>query len=144
MRGIQLARYGEKLCVKNINLPLLNNSEKCLVKIHYAPVNPSDAYYVKGLYGMKKALPTIGGFEGCGVIEEANDTDFIGKKVMCWIDDDDSSGTWADYCVVKRKNLIILDEGLPYLNDNFASYCSPFINPVTAICFLDIAKKNNS
>lgn len=34
----------------------------------YAPINPSDVFYVKGIYGIRKPLPTVGGFEGCGEV----------------------------------------------------------------------------
>lgn len=67
-----------------------------IVNICYAPVNPSDVYYVKGMYGIRKPLPTIGGFEGCGIIEEAQDKNIIGRHVMCWADDTLNWGTWAN------------------------------------------------
>lgn len=53
----------------------------------YAPVNPSDVLYLKGMYGIRKNLPTIGGFEGCGVVEDSRDSSIVGKRVMCWADD---------------------------------------------------------
>lgn len=65
--------------------------------MHFSPINPSDVYYVKGLYGLRKPLPTIGGFEGCGVIADSYDKNLIGKSVMCWADDTINYGTWADY-----------------------------------------------
>jgi NADPH:quinone reductase-like Zn-dependent oxidoreductase len=33
-----------------------------------APINPSDVYYSKGIYGYRKPLPSIIGFEGAGEI----------------------------------------------------------------------------
>ena len=91
---------------------------------------------MKGVYGIRKPLPTIGGFEGCGIIEEAIDKSLIGKSVLCWADNKVNSGTWADYFVAESKNTVILDKHVP----DFWKYSSPFINPVTAIGFNYIAK----
>ena len=34
--------------------------------MRYAPINTSDIYFSKGVYGIKKPLPAIIGFEGSG------------------------------------------------------------------------------
>lgn len=107
--------------------------------MHYSPINPSDVFYVKGLYGLRKPLPTIGGFEGCGIIEAAKESQLIGKKIMCWADDSMNNGTWADYFLANSKNTIMLDDNISLNNQDFAKYCSPYINPMTAIGFLEIA-----
>ncbi len=36
-----------------------------------SPINPSDVYYAKGAYGIRKPLPTTIGFEGAGIVSEA-------------------------------------------------------------------------
>ena len=41
-----------------------------LIKVKYAPVNPSDIYYSLGIYGIKKAVPTHLGMEGVGDVVE--------------------------------------------------------------------------
>lgn len=56
--------------------------------------------------------------------------------MLCWADDKVNSGTWADYFVAESKNTVILDKQVP----DFWKYSSPFINPVTAIGFSNIAK----
>ncbi|KAL4500485.1 hypothetical protein ABPG72_003436 [Tetrahymena utriculariae] len=109
----------------------------------YTPINPSDIYYVKGLYGLRKPLPTVGGFEGCGIIAEANDKALVGRNIMCWADDSINYGTWADYFPARKQNSIILDNKIEN-NNQFVQYCSPFINPFTVIGFLDIARKLNA
>lgn len=43
----------------------------------HAPINPSDIYYAKGVYGIKKSLPTVIGFEGSGELVDANIEDNI-------------------------------------------------------------------
>lgn len=47
----------------------------------YAPVNPSDINFFQGRYGVRKEGFAIPGFEGSGVIEEAEDKWMIGKHV---------------------------------------------------------------
>ena len=66
----------------------------------YAPVNPSDIYFSKGVYGIRKNLPTIIGFEGSGYLYDTQNDQlkpFIGKKCSCWVTEelDNPFGTWA-------------------------------------------------
>lgn len=58
-----LKRYGARLSLKLIDIPKLAPGE-VLLKMIYSPVNPSDLYFLKGLYGEKKVLPVVPGFEG--------------------------------------------------------------------------------
>jgi NADPH:quinone reductase-like Zn-dependent oxidoreductase len=38
--------------------------------MNFAPINPSDKHFGLGVYGIKRSLPTVLGFEGCGEIVE--------------------------------------------------------------------------
>lgn len=58
-----LKRYGARLILKMKEIPKLEPDE-VLMKMLYSPVNPSDLYFLKGIYGDKKTLPVIPGFEG--------------------------------------------------------------------------------
>jgi NADPH:quinone reductase-like Zn-dependent oxidoreductase len=49
--------------------------DEVLVKIHAAPINPSDQMYAVGMYGVKKLLnkyPTGCGFEGAGEVTDVS------------------------------------------------------------------------
>lgn len=50
-----------------------------LVKIEAAPCNPSDLLFLQGMYGVRKSLPAVPGWEGAGVVVEA------GKGVLPWL-----------------------------------------------------------
>lgn len=63
MRAAVLKRYGARMIIENRDLPKLQPDE-VLLKMMYSPVNPSDLYFLKGVYGDKKPLPIVGGFEG--------------------------------------------------------------------------------
>lgn len=108
----------------------------------FAPINPSDIFYLKGVYGIKKALPTTGGFEGSGIIEDAANKALIGKKVSCWAGEDTYNyGTWADYFLTQEKHCIVYDPVKESIKEeDFHKYASPYINPFTACSFLDLAK----
>src|SRR5262245_37480913 len=42
-----------------------------LVRFFASPINPSDLMFIRGLYGFKKPLPAVPGFEGSGTVVEA-------------------------------------------------------------------------
>jgi NADPH:quinone reductase-like Zn-dependent oxidoreductase len=140
MRAVSISKYGEAFKVKTISKPSITAHNEILVKMKYAPINSSDVFYMKGVYGLRKPLPTTGGFEGCGIIEDAANHDLIGKKVSCWAEDSYNYGTWADYFLALEKNVIVYDDEHGHIDDkDFSKYCSPFVNPFTAVSFFDIA-----
>ncbi|KAL4445189.1 hypothetical protein ABPG74_022002 [Tetrahymena malaccensis] len=141
MRAINIAKYGDPIVVKQIAKPKLVGPKDVLIKMHFAPINPSDIFYLKGVYGIKKPLPTTGGFEGCGIIEDAANKSLIGKKVSCWAGEDNYNyGTWADYFLTVEKDCIVYNQNEQVHEQDWHKYSSPFINPFTACSFLDLAK----
>src|SRR5262245_45271060 len=42
------------------------------IRMLASPVNPSDLMTVRGVYGRRPSLPFIPGYEGVGIVEEAN------------------------------------------------------------------------
>lgn len=57
----------EKLVVKDVEIPVPKDGE-VLVKMEASPINPSDIAFMKGVYGTKKPIPSIPGFEGSGTV----------------------------------------------------------------------------
>lgn len=53
MKFAQISRYGAKIVINSAQIPQLQPNQ-LLIKMHYAPINPSDIYYIKGLYGIRK------------------------------------------------------------------------------------------
>jgi NADPH2:quinone reductase len=112
-----------------------------LVRLAAAPVNPSDLMFMQGLYGFKKGLPTILGFEGSGTVVAAGrgimPRLLLGRRVACAAADPKSrGGTWAEYlvtqatlCIPLRKD-VDLEQGATLL-----------INPLTAWGLMEQARR---
>jgi trans-2-enoyl-CoA reductase len=61
MRAIHIQKYGRLPILTKCPIPSRNNSE-LLIKMEYAPINPSDLFFYLGLYGIKKEGFSIMGF----------------------------------------------------------------------------------
>ena len=73
MRAVQIRDYEgkpESLAVVEIPVPRPGPGE-VLIRMFASPVNPSDLTFIRGLYGFKKALPAMPGFEGSGTVVAA-------------------------------------------------------------------------
>ncbi len=55
---------------------------KLRVKMRYAPVNPSDLIPVTGAYRHRVVPPRVAGYEGVGVVAEADNPALIGQRVL--------------------------------------------------------------
>lgn len=60
--------------------PLIPGSLR--VRMHYAPVNPSDLIPVTGAYRHRVCPPRVAGYEGVGIVEQADSPAWIGKRVL--------------------------------------------------------------
>lgn len=114
---------------------------KILVKMEASPINPSDLAFVQGGYGVKKELPAVPGFEGCGRVVAANDdagmSSWIGKRVACFSQGGDD-GTWASYFETDAAHIIEIPEAL-----EIADAACYFVNPFTAYGLIHEAMKND-
>src|SRR5262245_20297870 len=73
MRAVQLRAYDgkpENIAVVEMPVPRPGSGE-VLVRVFASPINPSDLMFTRGLYGFKKPLPAVPGFEGSGTVVEA-------------------------------------------------------------------------
>lgn len=107
-----------------------------IVKIAASPLNPSDVMFTYGMYGFRKPLPTVPGFEASGVIVavgEGVDASRIGQRVACFAGNDD--GAWAEYMRIPATNAYpVLDS----ISDEQASML--LVNPLTARALVEIAQ----
>jgi len=146
MKGVVLPQYN-----KNIIRALLSlkpgekelrkpDKDEVVIKMHAAPCNPSDIAFMQGGYNIVKTLPSIMGFEGSGTVADAGEEAkyLIGKKVSCFVQDD-SDGTWADYLITNKQNVIVLKDEMDM--DQAACFT---VNPFTAYGMMDIARVNES
>jgi NADPH:quinone reductase-like Zn-dependent oxidoreductase len=135
MRQLQLVAHGEPSDVIELNSvsdPALG-PEDALISMEAAPLNPSDFLLVRGLYGIRPALPFAVGAEGVGrVIQTGSKVDAAlqGKRVM--ILPTYEQGTWADRVVVPVRNIVPMSEEADPLQLSMIG-----INPATAYLLLN-------
>ncbi len=131
----------ETFKVDSIHLPKLQKG-KVLVKMAFAPVNPSDLAFLTGNYGLKKAFPVVPGLEGSGVVVASGGgflaNMILNKRVACSAPPT-GNGTWAEYMLTDAKNCIKLDK-----NVSLEQGAMFFVNPLTALSFSKQAKEANA
>jgi len=141
MKSIVLPAYNKNVLRAMLSLQVQEKSipslkaDEVLIKTHAAPVNPSDVAFIQGAYNIIKTLPAVPGFEGSGVIVDAgkNAKHLTGKKVSAFVQTD-TDGSWAEYFVANKNDLIILKEEM----DMDQASCFT-VNPFTAYALTQIA-----
>lgn len=110
-----------------------------LVKMERSPINPSDLSSLQGSYNsaQRKPLPCGTGFEGCGTVVAVGGGvttwNLMGKRVA--IVSTGGGCMWSEYALGSGMQSIKLPA-----NASFDQGSSCFVNPMTAIAFIDIAK----
>ncbi|HVF57387.1 MAG TPA: zinc-binding dehydrogenase [Pyrinomonadaceae bacterium] len=144
MRALELGSYEQEddsLRLVQRKVPRPGKGE-VLVRIAAAPVNPSDLVFLRGLYGQKKKLPVVPGFEGSGVVVAAGrgllGRYLLGKRVACAAPFD-GDGTWAEYMSTQAGHCIPL---LKQTDTEAAA--SLIINPFTAWALLEGARRTGA
>ena len=134
MRRLQLVAFGEPsevIELDTVSDPVLG-PEEVLVSMEAAPVNPSDLVLVRGMYGVRPALPFSLGAEGVGRVTQTGskvDVALQGKRVL--ILPTYEQGTWADQVVVPVRNLVPISADADPLQLSMLG-----INPATAYLLL--------
>ncbi len=140
MRALRLMAYDgrpESLQVAEVPLPR-PAAGQVLVRVSAAPINPADRNFVRGLYGMKRPLPTVPGFEGSGTVVAAGSVSgrlLVGRRVAC-VPSPGADGTWAEYVVVPSTQCLPL---LPRISNEQGAML--FVNPFSAWAMMDLARK---
>jgi len=123
--------------VREVDVPVPKSGE-VLIKVECSPINPSNMSVLKGTYDSSTAapLPALVGTEGSGTVVAS------GGGLMSWMIDGKrvgavakTGGMWAEYAVVPATACIPLADDV-----SFESGCSCFVNPLTAIAFVEIAQ----
>lgn len=141
MTAVVLDSYSgvEALRVEQRPVPKPGPNE-VLVKVAASPINPSDLAFLEGQYGFKNALPVVPGLEGSGTVVGAGagmmGRYLLGKRVAC-LRQREGDGVWAEYVVTNAKG-----GALPlHQSVSLEQGAMSAVNPLTAIAFLEIAKK---
>ena len=144
MRVLELENYHEDLATAIQSLRVTRKPTprpgpgQVLVRMEAAPCNPSDLVFLQGLYGVKKSLPVVPGWEGAGTVVASGGGMLAnwlkGKRVACG-GQSDSDGTWAEYYVAETRQCVPLRKSI-----SFEQGASLIINPLTAWAMIETAK----
>lgn len=145
MRAVQLLAYDgrpESITLAEVPVPRPGPGE-VLVKVFASPLNPSDLMFIQGLYGFKKPLPAIPGFEGSGTVVDSGPGmmgRFLkGKRVACAAAEPKiSGGMWAEYLVTSAQLCIPLRKSV-----DLEQASSLLVNPFTAWALIDLARQGH-
>ncbi len=141
MRAVVLAEYrvGVEEAISGLEVdsrpvPRPGRGE-VLVRMEAAPVNPSDLLLLQGLYGVRKKLPTVPGWEGSGTVVASGggllSRSLLGRRVAC-ARQTDGDGTWAEYFLTPARQCIPLHRAVD-LEQGAASV----VNPLTALGLME-------
>lgn len=113
MRAIRFAAFGEPadvLQVEELPTPAPGPGQ-VLVRLSARPINPSDLFQIRGMYGTLPRLPATPGMEGAGLVAELGPgvTELrIGQQVAPI----GPIGTWQEYLVADAAALLPVPESL--------------------------------
>lgn len=143
MRAVQLLDYEsrpESIALARIPVPSPGTGQ-VLVKMAASPINPSDLMFVRGLYGFKKPVPAIPGFEGSGTVVASGPGMMArmlrGKRVACAAADPNiRGGTWAEYLVTSAMFCVPLSKHV-----DLEHGAMMLVNPLTAWALMKEARR---
>lgn len=134
MEAIQVNEWGKDPQVVDVNIPSVGQNQ-ILVKMAYAPINPSDLMTINGTYPSGMSLPATIGFEGSGTVEQVGENCVVPHKVgdrVAIV----GAGTWTQYAVTPS------EYAFPIFPENsFQDSASHFINPATVIVMMNTLKE---
>ena len=121
--------------------------DQLLIKVHSSPVNPSDIYFMRGIWGIPLTHPFTPGWEGSGeLIEVGEDAcdyakSLVGKRVAFMIGTNKSypwtvGGSMAEYAVTEIKSVVPLIDEI-----DFEAGASSFVNPMTGLSMVGRLKE---
>ena len=140
MQAVFLEKPGGPLVVKEVKIPEPGPGE-VLIKMSAAPVNPSDLAQIRNAPANYDLGTFIPGLEGSGRVVAAGKGIlprlWMGKRVAC-SNEYHTSGTWAQYMVTNAGKCFPLGSRV---SDEQGSMS--LVNPLTALAFFEIAKRDN-
>lgn len=111
-----------------------------LIRMAAAPINPSDFGFLRGSYGPHRSFPVVPGLEGSGTVVTVGSgllpRLWMGRRVVCSAAPT-SGGTWAEYLVTSAASCFPLARSL-----SLEQGATLIVNPMTALAFLDIARRD--
>jgi NADPH:quinone reductase-like Zn-dependent oxidoreductase len=139
MQAIRLEEENGKLQVRQLPVPKPGSGE-VLVRMAASTINPSDIGFMYSTSGYSnRTLPVTPGNEGSGTVVAAGagflPKFMLGKRVACAKSRVDQ-GTWAEYMLTKAALCSPLKKDV-----SFEDGATLIVNPMTALAFFEIVKK---
>mmetsp|Transcript_30831 Transcript_30831/g.47228 ORF Transcript_30831/g.47228 Transcript_30831/m.47228 type:complete len:280 (+) Transcript_30831:26-865(+) len=142
MRAVVISGKGQVTYKEDYNNKFKLKTGQVLIKVEAAVINPSDLYRMQGDYDDNDDLyyPNTAGVEGSGTVTASGGgfmaNRLVGKRVGFVRGDE--YGSYGEYSITKAMQCIPLDDKISWEQ----GACS-FVNPVTAVGLLDVARKHN-
>jgi NADPH:quinone reductase-like Zn-dependent oxidoreductase len=111
--------------------------DELLVQVLASSINPSDLMFLQGMYGVRKPLPCVPGFEASArviAVGEGVDSAWIGKRVACFAAH--TSGAWATHMTTPVATCFPVDDAI---SDEQAALA--LVNPLTACALVEQARQ---
>ncbi|MBI3311573.1 MAG: zinc-dependent alcohol dehydrogenase family protein [Serratia liquefaciens] len=120
---LRFSRFGspeQVISLEDSGIPMLQPNQ-LLLRMRYAPINPSDLIPIHGQYAHRIALPQVPGYEGVGVSVDPNGqpTD---KRALTITGD----GSWQTFVTLEQDRVIWVPDDI-----DDASAAQIYINPLT-------------
>jgi NADPH:quinone reductase-like Zn-dependent oxidoreductase len=144
MRAVELRAYeGGADALAVVDKPTPKPGEgQVLVRINASPINPSDLSFLRGVYGIRKELPVVPGFEASGEVVASGGgvwaNHIVGRRVACAAPAG-GDGTWAEYMLADAALCIPLARGT-----DIEQAATMIVNPFTAWALLGIAAESRA
>jgi NADPH:quinone reductase len=139
MLAVLLSEIDGQLTARHVPIPRPGAGE-VLVKMAASPINPSDLARIRNVTDPSDRLWYVPGIEGSGTVIASGKgllpRLWMGKRVAC-NSFHNTSGTWAEYMVTPASHCIPIPADI---SDEQGSMM--LVNPMTAVAFFDIARKN--
>ncbi|MCF6314387.1 MAG: 2-enoyl thioester reductase domain-containing protein [Verrucomicrobiales bacterium] len=105
------------------------------LRMHYAPIHPSDLNLIEGIYGILPELPACPGGEASATIDavgsQVSDAFTIGTAVI--LPQRPAAGTWSEYLLVDPEKIHLLPTGIDLEQASMLA-----LNPATAWGLLEL------
>jgi NADPH:quinone reductase-like Zn-dependent oxidoreductase len=130
MKAIVCEQWGDPqqvLQVRDVPPPACGSGQ-VRVRMLASPINPSELFMVRGLYGYQPPLPCIPGFEGVGVVEEGHGLLAWRVKARRVAVLNSKGGNWAEQVVIPARQAVPVPDDIP--DEQAATF---FVNPASAV-----------
>ncbi|NQX68590.1 zinc-binding dehydrogenase [Paenibacillus alba] len=115
-------------------------SNEVLIQVHAASINPADLLFLHGNYGIQRALPSVGGMEGCGTVIATGSSlaaRMLKGKRVAFVSE--VFGSWSEYTKASAMTCMVLPDQVS--DEQGAVF---FVNPASAMAMMKITKQLKS